>query len=183
MFDLNKGVAVVLSIFMIVSVAGCTAPIQEEAVQESYTEEELGLRKVTLYNEDTVSPSQGVFPTEGPGTGKTVARAFDNSPPVIPHGTEDLLPITGEENACVGCHMPETAEGMGATPIPGSHLTDLRTGKDLDGELSGSRYHCTQCHVAQAQIPPLVTNEFEGGFRDKEGRSRSNLIDTLNEGL
>ncbi len=182
MLNLYKGI-VAVAVILIASVVGCATSVQKTAVKASYTEEELGLRKVTLYNEDSVSPDRGVFPTEDPGTGKTVARAFDNSPPVIPHGTVDMLPITNEDNACAGCHMPEDAEEMGATPVPQTHLTDLRTGKDLRGKLSGSRYGCTQCHATQAQIPPLVTNEFEGGFRNEEGRSRSNLIDTLNEGL
>ncbi len=167
-----------LTVFILSLAVGCVP-----SVKKSYTEEELGLRKSTLYNEDSVKPSEGFFPTEGPGTGKTVERAFDNSPPVIPHDTANMLPITSAENACVECHMPVTAKDVGATPIPKTHLTDTRTGKDLKGKLSGSRYNCTQCHVTQAKIPPLVKNSFKGGFRNKEGKSSSNLIKTLNEGL
>jgi len=167
-----------LMVFIIPLAVGCVP-----TTKKSYTEEELGLRKSTLYNEESVKPSEGFFPTEGPGTGKTVERVFDNSPPVIPHDTANMLPITSADNACVGCHMPVAAKDIGATPISKTHLTDPRTGKDLKGKLSGSRYNCTQCHVTQAEIPPIVKNSFKGGFRNKEGTSRSNLIDTLNEGL
>ena len=167
-----------VTIVMIALVAGCV-PL----AKKSYTEEELGLRNVTLFNEDTVEPSLGVFSAEAPGTGKTVDRAFDNSPPLIPHDTADMLPITSEDNACAGCHMPANAEETGATPVPPTHLTDARTGKDLKGKLSGSQYICMLCHSPQAEISPLVKNSFKGGFRNKEGKSRSNLIDTFNEGL
>ncbi len=167
-----------LTVFILSLAVGCVP-----SVKKSYTEEELGLRKSTLYNEESVKPSEGVFSTEGPGTGKTVERAFDNSPPVIPHDTANMLPITSTDNVCIGCHMPIVAKDVNATAIPKTHLTDPRTGKDLKGQLSGSRYNCTQCHVTQAEIPPLVKNSFKGGFRNKEGTSRSNLTDTLNDGL
>lgn len=155
---------------------------EQEAAVVTYTEEELGLRKVTLYTEETVVPDRGVYSAEDPGTSQTVERAFDNSPPVIPHVISDFLPVTRENNMCIGCHMPDVAEDMGAVPIPKSHLVNLRTGEDLKGELSGSRFNCLLCHAPQAEIPPLVKNSFQGGFRDETGRSRSNLIETLNEG-
>jgi len=179
-----KAIVVAAALLLIVSMAGCASSSHtEKGAVESYTEEELGLRTDTLYSEDTVLPDRGVFPTESPGSGNTLERAFDNSPPMIPHDTTDLLPITTASNMCVECHMPDVAGDMGATPVPKSHLVDLRTGEDLQGKLSGTRYECTLCHATQATIPPAVTNDFQGGFRDEAGKSRSNLADTLREGV
>ncbi len=184
MFWHRRAVAVAATVVMMVSLTGCAASSHpERAAVKQYTEEELGLRKDTLYSEESVSPDRGVFPTESPGSGNTLERAFDNSPPMIPHDTTDLLPITAGNNMCVECHMPDMAESVGATPVPKSHLVDLRTGKDLEGKLSGSRYDCTLCHAPQAAIPAPVSNDFQGGFRDEQGKSRSNLADTLQEGV
>ena len=79
--------------------------------------------------------------------------------------------------------MPVEAVSQGATPIPNSHLVDLDTGTDLGGELDGSRFNCMQCHVIQNKLSPAVENIFKGGFRDEKGRYRSNLLETLNDGV
>jgi len=55
---------------------------------------------------------------------------------MIPHSVDGLLPITQNNNQCIGCHMPDVAKGMGATPIPVSHFTNYRpTTVYKDGEL------------------------------------------------
>lgn len=148
-----------------------------------YTEEDLGLRQETLYDEVSALPVHGTPIAKEPGTSARIERSFENSPPLIPHDIAGMLPIAQTENLCMGCHMPEEAGGTGATPIPISHLTDLDTGKYLDGKLAGSRYNCMQCHVIQTELTPAVQNIFKGGFRDDESHYRSNLIDTLNEGV
>ncbi|MBI5666257.1 MAG: nitrate reductase cytochrome c-type subunit [Nitrospirae bacterium] len=148
-----------------------------------YTEEELGLRQETLYDESSAMPVHGEPIMKEPGASAKFERSFENSPPLIPHDITGMLPIAQTENLCMGCHMPEEAGGTGATPIPKSHLTDLDTGKDLDGKLAGSRYNCMSCHVIQTELTPTVKNVFKGGFRDEKGHYRSNLIDTLNEGV
>ncbi len=91
------------------------------------TEEELGLRKTNLYKEaaDTTGV-QGKFDRPAPGKATRFERAFVNAPPMIPHSVDGLLPITKANNACLGCHMPAVAKGVGATPIPPSHFTDFR---------------------------------------------------------
>lgn len=91
------------------------------------TEEELGLRKTDLYKEadDTVGV-QAKFDAPAPGSGVRYERAFVNAPPMIPHSVEGLLPITKGNNACLGCHMPDVAAGVKATPIPPSHFTNFR---------------------------------------------------------
>jgi len=123
------------------------------------------------------------YPSNVPGTSRRIERSFENAPPLIPHDIADMLPIKRGENLCVSCHMPDVAAGMGATPVPRSHLTDLRTGKNLGGKLYPGRYYCTQCHVPQAKLQPLVQNGFQREFRKKESSYNSNLMENLNEGV
>ena len=95
----------------------------------------LGLRKTSLFNED-VKPVDGKFDRAAPGAAPKFERAYVNAPPMIPHSTEGLLPITQKNNQCLGCHMPDVAKGVGATPIPASHFTNYRPTTVLkDGEL------------------------------------------------
>ncbi len=151
--------------------------------QKGLSEEEIGLRKGTLYGEEQIYPSHGEFPTAQPGSSHPLGRAFENSPPLIPHDLTGMLPIHETKNICKSCHMPEFAPSIGATPIPKTHLMDMVTGKDLKGELDGKRHNCMQCHVPQVRIPPAVVNIFQGEFRDPKSKQRSNLIDNLNEGV
>jgi len=153
------------------------------AHKKSYTEEELGLRKETLYDETTTMPVRGEPVKEEAGESTKFARAFENAPPLIPHDITGMLPLAETENVCLDCHMPEEAESMGSTPIPKSHFVDLGTGKDLHGKLDGDRFNCMQCHVIQTTLTPAVKNTFKGEFRDEKGRYSSNLIDILNEGV
>lgn len=155
------------------------------AHKKSYTEEEIGLRKETLYDESSTTPIRGEPMGRDAGENVKIERAFENSPPLIPHDITGFLPIVrpGTDNMCMECHMPEEAVASGATPIPKSHLVDLDTGKDLGGNIDGSRVNCMQCHVIQTKVSPAVENLFKGEFRDKKSRYRSNLIDILNEGV
>ena len=96
----------------------------------------LGLRKKSVFKEDDVKPADGKFDRPAPGTAPKFERAYVNAPPMIPHSTEGLLPITKNDNKCLGCHMPDVAKSMGATPIPPSHFTNYRPETVLkDGEL------------------------------------------------
>jgi cytochrome c-type protein NapB len=90
------------------------------------TEEALGLRKVDLYSEDKAAPVAADFNRPAPGQATKFERAYVNAPPMIPHSVDGLLPITKDNNQCLGCHMPEVAKGVGATPIPPSHFTNYR---------------------------------------------------------
>ena len=85
----------------------------------------LGLRKTTLFKED-VKPADAKFDRPAPGAAPKFERAYVNAPPMIPHSTDGLLPITKDNNQCLGCHMPDVAKSMGATPIPPSHFTNYR---------------------------------------------------------
>jgi len=99
------------------------------------SEEELGLRKVDLYSEDKATPAKTDYKRAAAGSSQRFERAYVNAPPMIPHDVEGLLPITKANNACLGCHMPDVAKGVGATAIPPSHFTDYRpTTVMKDGE-------------------------------------------------
>jgi len=101
------------------------------------TESTLGLRKDSLYTEDNKElPAITDYDRPAPGTSTRFERAYVNAPPMIPHSVDGLLPITKNNNQCIGCHMPDVAKGMGATPIPVSHFTNYRpTTVYKDGEL------------------------------------------------
>jgi len=97
----------------------------------------LGLRQTDLYSEK--AETSGVktdYSRPAPGQSTRFERAYVNAPPMIPHSVEGLLPIKAGNNQCIGCHMPESAKAMGATPIPVSHFTNYRPTTVLkDGEL------------------------------------------------
>jgi cytochrome c-type protein NapB len=150
---------------------------------QSVTEEELGIRTKSLYSEEKVQPFKGEYSDKAPGESIRLERAFENSPPLIPHDLTGMLPIAESNNICESCHMPEVAKGLGAIPLPKTHFMDMKTGEDLGGKLDGKRYNCMQCHVPQVKLPTPVKNIFEGDFRDEKSKYNSNLADILNEGV
>ena len=172
------------------------------------TEEELGLRKTDLYSEEKATPAEGKFTRAAAGAADRFERAYTNAPPMIPHDVEGLLPITAGNNACLGCHMPEVAPSVKATPIPASHFANFRpaTGMAADGKitkegkevdntgdfktivkkmdkLNPARFNCSQCHAPQANIDTLVGNTFKPDFGDDTQKEKSNLIDVINAGV
>jgi cytochrome c-type protein NapB len=86
----------------------------------------LGLRKTSLFQEDNVAPPAVKNDRPAPGAAPRFERAYVNAPPMIPHSVEGLLPITKDNNQCLGCHMPDVAKSVGATPIPPSHFINYR---------------------------------------------------------
>ncbi len=180
-------------LIVLLCLAGCSA--KEVPVSETPTppeasatpipptevaDTELSYRNEPLL-EDSVTPAVA-FDAPDPGEASMENRAFENAPPVIPHNTDDLLPITADENSCTECHLPEEAADVGATPVPASHLFDIRRDKQLDS-LNPANYSCTQCHATQANTDELIGNTFEPYYRAKERKERSNLLDILNEGV
>jgi cytochrome c-type protein NapB len=179
-----------------------------EAVTATVTEESLGLRKTNLYAEEAETAGEATtYGKDAAGSSKKFDRAFENAPPMIPHDVEGMLPIKVGNNACTGCHLPDVAPSMKATPVPPSHFASFRpaTGMTADGKiskegkgvdntsdfktvvhkldkLSGARFNCSQCHAPQSTQAPLVGNTFTPDFSEN-GSKRSNLIDTINEGV
>jgi len=166
---------------------------KKEVVKPTISEESLGLRKVDLYSEDSVKPEKTMYGKSQPMSGYKITRAFQDAPPMIPHDTTGMLPITIKDNQCIGCHMPDVASSMGATPIPVSHFTNFRPHHKFDGKkfekaidnmknditikktnkLQGARFNCTQCHAPQSTEKPLVENTFKPEYTSKDGMSKS----------
>lgn len=184
------------------------APVMTKTSVASVSEESLGLRKTDLYSEDKVAPAPVKYTDAAPGTSKRFDRSYENAPPLIPHSVDGLLPITKDNNQCLGCHMPDVAPSMGATPIPPSHFTNFRPMTHLDKEghiikegvaiantsdikivarqekkLYQGRFNCSQCHVPQANVKPLVKNTFKPDYRNPDEKHKSNLLDVINEGV
>lgn len=173
-------------------------------VVQTISEESLGLRKTDLYSEDTTVSTKTEYRTAQATTSSRIQRAFQDAPPMVPHDTTGMLPIKIGDNQCTGCHMPEIATAMGATPIPVSHFTDFRPKhKIVDGvfvkvvdnlknevaikentQLQGARYNCSQCHAPQSQGNLLVENTFEPVYTSADGAEKSSWSGTkLTESL
>jgi cytochrome c-type protein NapB len=187
--------------------AGCgenATPKKSETVKPTISEESLGLRKTNLYAESAETQGhKAAYSKTYAGSGHKIKRAFQDAPPMIPHDVEGMLPITIKDNQCIGCHMPDVAASMGATPIPVSHFTNFRPVTSLakdgeveknghiikntsseklgnvsiqktkNGKLYGGRYNCSQCHAPQSGDDLAVKNTFEPDYTDKDGASRS----------
>ena len=102
---------------------------EDLGTKKEVTESTLGLRKSDIYKEgkDTAG-IKADYSRPAPGAATKFERAYVNAPPMIPHSVDGLLPITKNNNQCLGCHMPDKAKsmGIGATPIPPSHMTNYR---------------------------------------------------------
>ena len=96
-----------------------------------------------------------------PGERPRLPRAYRGSPPRIPHGVADFLPITPAENPCLGCHDGARAAESGAVAVPVSHYRDLRHSPEaVRKEVAGARYVCVSCHVPTTDAPILVGSRF-----------------------
>lgn len=177
------------------------------AASNALSEEELGYRNSNLYKEKVELKDKVTYSDVAPGESKLIKRSFENAPPLISHSVDGLLPITKESNSCLGCHSPEVASAVKATSVPKSHLVSYRPISDMkNGEVfqegkryvntsdiksvaheregvSNDRYNCSQCHVPQTDNKPLVKNHFSPDFRNVDSSKKSNLADTLNEGV
>jgi len=180
-----------------------SAPQKEATAKPTVTEKSLGLRKTDLYSEDTTTADKTLYHTEAAGTSTKINRAFQDAPPMIPHDVADFLPITKSNNACTGCHMPEVAPAMGATPIPPSHFLDMRPKHNFDGKqftksidnmknetdvkklthLSQARFNCSQCHAPQTTGALAVENTFEANYIKEDGASRSHWDEVIYDEL
>ena len=211
---INK-ITLSLAVASSILLTGCfnsTEVAETKVAQPTITEESLGLRKTDLYSETDTVGDETKYSKSYAGSGHKISRAFQDAPPMIPHDVEGMLPITINSNQCTGCHMPEVAVSMGATPLPTSHFTDFRpvtalasdgritkNGNAVDNtssqklsnvsiqetgsKLAGARFNCTQCHAPQSE-GQLVENTFEAEFTSKDGASKSSWSGSkLTDGL
>lgn len=174
---MRKSVIAVSALF----VFGCATIF---AASNTIDDSSLGISKTSVTADSGLQNKPYNYQGNQPGDNKRIPRAYDNAPPMIPHDIVDFTPITKDNNACLGCHMPEAAKAVGAIAVPKSHLTNLRNGKDLKGELYQGRYNCTQCHAPQAVLDPAVVNKFKGAYKLKTGGEyKTTLIETISVGV
>jgi len=157
---------------------------------------------VDLLKDDSVPPAVH-YHSAAPGTSKKIPRAFQDAPPMIPHDTTGMLPITQNNNQCLACHMPDVAVSMGATPIPISHFTNfrpktavvgdeiLKNGKKIkntssadlanvsikvnkkENKLYPGRFNCTQCHAPQSTNSLVDKSTFKPVYTSPDGAHKS----------
>lgn len=151
---MKKNVLLFSSVLLLFAAVAVT---QESAKEPPSTDPEL-TRTLNVKEPPVVVPQ-----SSDPGDSTLLARDFEGAPPLIPHSLEGLVPITREENLCIDCHLIQEADEGDPTPIPESHLRDLRRSPEKVGEtVAGARYNCVLCHVAQTSAAPLVGNRFGG---------------------
>ena len=85
------------------------------------------------------------------------SRNYAMQPPVVPHKIEGYQ-LDRNANRCMMCHARTRTQESQAPMISVTHFMD-RDGNFL-AELSPRRYFCLQCHVPQADLNPLVNNQF-----------------------
>jgi len=86
------------------------------------------------------------------------SRNYAMQPPVVPHKIEGYQ-LDKNANRCMMCHARTRTQESQAPMISVTHFMD-RDGNFL-AELSPRRYFCLQCHVPQANLNPLVNNQFK----------------------
>ncbi|MDO4698588.1 MAG: nitrate reductase cytochrome c-type subunit [Pasteurellaceae bacterium] len=109
------------------------------------------------------SPDKGVEATAPefhnmPKDNGKLALNYVNQPPMIPHSIRGYQ-VTKNTNQCLNCHGVENYRFTGAPRISPTHFMD-RDGK-LTGETAPRRYFCLQCHVPQAEVEPIIENNFQ----------------------
>ncbi|RDU63479.1 nitrate reductase cytochrome c-type subunit [Helicobacter sp. MIT 14-3879] len=166
-----------LKILLLVSVIliGCGGNNSE------LSDNDIGIRKAPLENEKVVLQDYTYSITPA-GESKIIERAFENAPPMIPHDVEGMMDISKDFNACITCHSPEMAPIMNATPIPSSHTYDTFKNKPTK-EIADIRFNCNLCHTPQADVKPIIGNNFKPDFRNELSKKKSNLLDVLDEGV
>lgn len=148
---------IVLAVFMLAAVGAAQgAPPDKQAIPD----QNLGLSRGSVF--DVPSPDPVSENQTGPGEKPSLPRAYPGAPAIIPHGVADALPITREQNLCLGCHLVKEKVKGEPTPVPRSHFIDLRNNPGRVGEeVAGARYDCMACHVPLTDATPLVKNRFQ----------------------
>lgn len=125
---------------------------------QGISDSDLGLSKTSVL--DSPAPPEFQYRENQPFSGQVLPRAYPGAPPQIPHDIQNFLPITRDNNVCLGCHQQPDKVGQRVkgqpTPIPASHYADLKA-----NQLNMGRYTCVQCHTPQATTKPLVDNTFK----------------------
>ncbi len=85
-------------------------------------------------------------------------RNYPEQPPTIPHKIRGYQ-INLKANKCLSCH---SRRGVGQSQAPMVSITHFmdRDGQTLSA-VTPRRFFCTQCHVPQRDVKPLVANDFK----------------------
>ncbi|MDX1695795.1 MAG: nitrate reductase cytochrome c-type subunit [Ketobacteraceae bacterium] len=102
----------------------------------------------------TVMPAPKIADQAKPGR---QVRLYPEQPPVIPHSIRDYQ-LDRFFNKCLSCHSRVMSPDTGAPMISITHFSN-QDGQTL-AAVSPRRYFCTQCHVPQHDVTPLVENNF-----------------------
>ena len=129
-----------------------------QAADNVIQDDKIGLSKTSVFDD----PSPAVFEYKGgdAGTNAYLPRSYHTAPPMIPHTTKDMVPITRDSNLCKDCHVIPDMIGQKIDkgvpkPAPVSHYEDVKA-----GQLYMGRWNCTQCHAPQANVGVLVQSTF-----------------------
>ncbi len=85
------------------------------------------------------------------------SRNYPEQPPTIPHHIRGYQ-IDMNANKCMSCHSRRATADSNAPMVSITHFMN-RDGQFL-ASVSPRRYFCTQCHVTQQDLKPLVGNDF-----------------------
>lgn len=102
---------------------------------------------------------QGAAPAMAKVSNKDLRRSrnYPEQPPTIPHHIRGYQ-IDLNANKCLSCHSRRATAESNAPMVSITHFMD-RDGQFL-ASVSPRRYFCTQCHVTQQDLKPLVGNDF-----------------------
>lgn len=170
---------IIFSLVLGAVIIGCGSGIDDN---------EIGFRSAPV-DDENVTLGDFAYNDTPAGESQVIERAFENAPPMISHDVEGMMEITKDMNMCVTCHAPEFATAMKATPVPASHLFDTFSGKkdkkvgqSVGTKIVDSRYNCNLCHAPMTNATPLIGNTFKPDFRSESDKTKSNLLEVLNEG-
>ncbi len=111
------------------------------------------LRGKTPLNKEGSAPPMRPFKN----TDEKQVRNYPEQPPIIPHSI-DGYQVDKRGNKCLSCHARARTGESQAPMVSITHFMD-RDGQFL-ASVSPRRYFCTQCHVPQRDVKPLVGNSF-----------------------
>ena len=119
----------------------------------AYAAEPITTLRSTAPDQESAAPRISNFED----TDQKRPRNYPEQPPTIPHDIEGYQ-IDKNANKCLSCHARSRTGESGAPMVSITHFMD-RDGQFL-AAVSPRRYFCTQCHVSQRQVEPLVGNSF-----------------------
>jgi len=85
------------------------------------------------------------------------SRNYPEQPPIIPHDITAYR-IDLNSNKCLTCHARSRTGDSGAPMVSITHFMDRDN--QIRAAVTPRRYFCTQCHVPQHLVTPLVNNTF-----------------------